>query len=91
MVAPADSEDDPPAGEDVHHGKVFGQADGVPHGQDVEAAAELQVLGELAQVLAQDEQVGDAFVTFPLEVVLRHPQNVISQLIHQDGRFLGDI
>ena len=42
MVAAPHAEDDPPVGEDVHHGKVLGQSQRMPHGQDIERTAESQ-------------------------------------------------
>ena len=64
---------------------------GVPHGQDVEAAAELDAVGVLRQVLAHDEQVGDALVALPLEVVLCHPQDVEPQVVQEDRRLPRDV
>ena len=86
VVAPADAEDDPAAGENVHHGEVLGEPDRVPHGKDVEAAAELDAVGVLRQVLAHDEQVGNALVPLPLEVVLGHPQDVEPQVVEEHRR-----
>ena len=91
VVAPPDAEDDPAAGEDVHHGEVLGQPDGVPHGQDVKAAAELDALGVLRQVLAHYQQVGDALVALPLEVVLGHPQDVEPQVVQEHRRLPRDV
>ena len=45
VIAAADPHDDAPVGDDVGHGVVFGEADRMPHRQDVEGAAEFQALG----------------------------------------------
>ncbi len=45
VIAAGDAKDHPPAAEDVGHRVVFGEAQRVPHRHDVEAAADLQVLG----------------------------------------------
>ena len=82
VVAAPHPEDDPTARQDVCHGEVLGQPDGVPHRQNVEAAAELQALGELRQPHAQHQQVRDRFVSLALEVVLGHPQGVVAQVFH---------
>ena len=91
MVASTDAEDDPAAGEDVRHGVVLGQPQGVPHGQDVESTAELYSLRILGKPEAEHHQVGDALVAFPLKVVLGHPQSVEVQLLQKLGQILGDV
>ena len=48
----------------------------MPHGGDVEAAAELDVLGQMGQVDIEHNQVGDTLVAFRLEVVLGHPHGI---------------
>ena len=83
VVAAPDPENHPAFGEDVHHRKVLGQPDGVPHGQDVEPAAELDAFGVLGQVLAHNQQVGDALVPLALKVVLGHPQDVKTQIVQE--------
>src|SRR5712691_10205889 len=45
VIAAADAHDDAPIGHDVGHGVVLGQADRMPHREDVEGAAELEPLG----------------------------------------------
>ena len=89
VVAPAHAEDDPSVGEDVGGGIVLGQAQGVPHGGDVEAAANLESLGQVGQVDGEQQQVGDALVAFPLEVVLGHPEGIVVQPVHGLGNGLG--
>jgi hypothetical protein len=42
MVAAPHAKDDPPVGEDINHGKVLGQSQRMPHGQDIEGTAERQ-------------------------------------------------
>ena len=91
VVAPAHAEDDPPVGEDVGGGVVLGQPQWVPHGVDVEAAAELELLGHPGQVDEQHQQVGDDLVALVLEVVLRAPEAVIAQPVHQLGHLLAAV
>jgi hypothetical protein len=45
----------------------------------------------LGQPETEHEDIGKCLVALPLEVVLRHPEYVISQLIHQLGHVLGII
>ena len=78
VVAAADAKDDAPAGQNVGHRKVLGQAQRMPHRGNVEAAAILQPLRVAGQVQPQHYQVGDAFVAFGLEVMLRHPEFVVA-------------
>jgi hypothetical protein len=40
VVAAPDAEDDPPAGQDVGHRVILGEAQRMPHRHDVEAAAD---------------------------------------------------
>ena len=80
-----------PGGEDVHHGEVLGEPDGVPHRQDVEPAAELDAPGVLRQVLAHNQQVGDALVALPLEVVFGHPKDVEAEVVQKHGGLPGDV
>ena len=89
VIAAPHAENHPPAGEDVRHRKVFGETDRVPHGDDIERTAELQLLRLRGQVRAQQNQVGDAFVAFMLKVVLRHPQGVEVVTIHHLGHIGG--
>ena len=91
VVAAAHAEDDPPAGEDVGHGVVLGQTQGVPHGGDVEAAAVLEPPGVGGQVEAEHQQVGDALVAFGLEVVFGHPELVVAQAFQVLGEVQGPV
>jgi hypothetical protein len=68
MIAAPDTEDDPPAGQDVGHRIVFGEAQRVPHRHDVEAAADLQALGDAAQMHRHHQQVRDQFRAFRLAI-----------------------
>ena len=76
LVAAADAKHQPAAGQDIAQRKVFSQAQWVPHGNDIERRAELEVLGVGCQVGAQQGQVGDALVAFPLKMVLCGPEAV---------------
>ena len=85
VIPAAHPEGDPALGEDVGGGEVLRQAQGVPHGRDVEAAAEAQPPGEMGQMHRGHEHVGDALVALVLEVVLGHPEGVVAGPIHQLG------
>ena len=85
MVAATDAEDDAAIGEPVGHGEVLGQAERVPHGGDVEAAAEAQTLGDVGEVDDEHQEVGDALVALGLEVVLGHPEGVVAVLVQGLG------
>ena len=78
-----------PVGDDVGHRIVFGEADGVPHRQDVEAAAELQPLGLRRKPQPGLDQVRDDLVALALEMVLGHPQDVEAEFVHRLGDVLG--
>jgi hypothetical protein len=49
VVAAPDTEDDPPAGQDVGHRVILGEAQRMPHRHDVEAASDVQVPGDAGQ------------------------------------------
>ncbi len=89
MVAAADAEDRAPLGHDVGAGEVLGQPQRVPHGRNVEAAADLEALGQMANVHRGHQQVRDHLVAFLLEVVFRHPERVPAALVHRPGDRLG--
>ena len=89
VVAAPDAEYDPSPGEDVGGGVVLGQPQGVPHGVDVEPAAELEVLGQMGQVDVEQQQIGQALVALPLEVVLRRPEGVVAHFLHLEDDGLG--
>ena len=77
VVSASDPEAHAAAGQHVHRGEVLGQAQGMPHRRDVEAAPHLEPLGLVAEVEGQQEDVRDALVAFPLEVVLGEPEGVV--------------
>ena len=81
MISTPDPEDYPAVGQVVGQGVVFGETQWVPHGRDVERAPEFQVLGEVGQVHALHQEVGQTLVPFPLEMVFRHPQGVIPESV----------
>jgi len=89
VIAAPDPEHDAPAGEDVGDGVILGHAQRMPHGRDVEAAADLDVLRAVREVHAHQDVVGDALGAFALEMVLGHPEAVVAELIHQHGHRLG--
>jgi hypothetical protein len=82
VVATADAHDHAPIGHDIGHGVVLGQADRMPHRQDVECAAELETLGLGGKPQSELDQVRQALVTLALEVMLSRPQHVVAEPIH---------
>ena len=76
MVAAADAEADAAVGEDVGGGVVFGEAEGVPHGVDVESATEAEVFREVCEVDEEHQKVWNALVSFALEVVFSAPEGI---------------
>jgi len=73
MIAATDPHDDAPVGNDVGHRVVLGEADRVPHRQNIEGAAELEPLGLRREPQSELDQIGQALVTLPLEVMLGRP------------------
>ena len=89
MITPANAKDHPPAGQDIGGGVVFGQSQWVPHGVDVEPAAKLQILGQVGHMNVHHQKVGDALVTFMLEVVFGRPECVVTQFFHLEDDCFG--
>ena len=85
VVAAPDSEHGSPLRENVGGGEVLREAQGVPHGGYVEAAAYVEALGDVRQMDGFHEDVGQALVALRLEVVLRHPEGVVSEPVHRFG------
>ena len=48
----------------------------MPHGVDVESAAESEVFGEVCEVDEEHQKVGNALVSFALEVVFSAPEGI---------------
>jgi hypothetical protein len=69
----------------VGHRVIFGQPQRVPHRHDVEAAADVQVLRDAAQMHGHHQQVRDQFRAFGLEMMLGHPERVVAALVHAFG------
>ena len=90
VIAAPDTEDDAAVGEVVSEGVVLGEAEGIPHGGNIERAAELQVLGDVGQVNALEQEVGEALVAFALEVVLGEPQGMVAEAVGGLGYLVGD-
>ena len=84
MIASAHAEYAAPAGAYVRHREVFRKPQRMPHRRDIEAAAYLDVIGDMAEVDCFHQQVGDALVAFALEVVFRHPEGIVALLVHSD-------
>lgn len=57
VIATAGPEDDPAVGENVGHGKIFRQPQGVPHGRNIEATAQLQPGGLGGQVDVEQQHI----------------------------------
>ena len=55
----------------------------MPHRIDVETATETKIFGEMGEVNEEHQQVGDALVTFALEVVFGAPKGVETKFIHR--------
>ena len=89
MVAAAHAENHPPAGQNIGGGVILRQPQRMPHRVDVEPAPELELLGQVRQMHIQQQQVGDAFIPLPLEVMLRRPESVVAQLLHFQHDGLG--
>ena len=93
VVAAADPHDDAPAGQDVGDRVVLGQADRVPHREDVERAAELELARHRGEVRADQDQVREDLVALALEVVLGGPEAVVARVVHHprdvDHRAIG--
>ena len=85
VIAAADAHDDAAVGDDVGHGVVLGEANRVPHRQDVEGATELQALGLGGKPEPELDQVREDFVALALEMMLGRPQHVEAELLHQPG------
>ena len=59
----------------------------MPHRRNVEAAAYLDVPGQVREVDGYHQYVGDALIALGLEVVFGHPEGVVAEPVHG----LGDI
>ena len=89
MVAAPDAKGDAPAGEDVGGRIILGEAQGMPHRADVETTAEAQPLCLVGEVERRHQHIGDALHSLVLEMVLRHPERVVAQAVHQHRHRLG--
>ena len=89
VVAPANTENDSAAGQDVRRGVVLGQTQRVPHGGDIKSVAELESLGQIGQVYLEHQQVGDTFIPLRLKVMLGHPEGVEAQAVQRFGDGFG--
>src|SRR5499427_3538333 len=49
MIAPPDPKDDPATRQNIRHGKILSESQGMPHGEHIEAAAEFELRGVLGQ------------------------------------------
>ena len=91
VVAAADSEDDPPPGQDVGGGVVFGEPEGMPGGHDIEGAPDLDTLRAMGEIHGEQGNVGNALVPFVLEVVLGQPQGLVAQRVGRVGQRDGGV
>ena len=78
-----------PPREDVGGREVLGEPERVPHGRDVEAAADAEPRGQVRQVHADHQDVRQALVALVLEVVLGQPERVVAVLVHAARDGLG--
>ena len=85
VVAAPDPHDDAAVGHDVGHRIVFREPHRVPHRQDVETAAEFELLRLRREPQPPLDQIGDALIAFVLEMVLGGPEAVIAQFVHDPG------
>ena len=83
VVAAPDAHDDPAVGHDIRHCVVLGEADRVPHRQNVEGAAEFELPRLRREPQPELDQIREALVAFALEMVLGTPEAVIAELVHQ--------
>ncbi len=89
VIAATDAEDRAPARQDVGGGIVLGQAERVPHGRDVEAAARAEPGGQMREMHGEHQDVGQALVALALEGVLGQPEGAVAVLVHAAGDGLG--
>ena len=89
VVAASNAEDEAAAGHHVGHGEVLGEPEGMPHGDDIESGAKLELAGHAGEVDAEEGEVGEDLVSFALEVVLGGPEAVKAELVHVDRQLLG--
>src|SRR5438034_6379084 len=61
----------------------------MPHGRDVEAAADLQARGEMREVDGGHQEIRDDLVALVLEVVLGQPERPVAVLVHAARDRLG--
>src|SRR5437867_4484247 len=87
VIAAAHTHDHAAVGDDVRHRVVLGEADGMPHRDHVERAAELEPLRLRGEPQRELDQVWEALVALVLEVVLGRPQRVVAEGVH----LLGDV
>ena len=85
VVAASDAEDDAPTSEDVDRREVLREAQRVPHGHDVERAAEPDPFGHVREVQIEHQQVRQTLVSLALEMVLGRPESVVALLVHRLG------
>ena len=91
MIPPPDPKDDPATRQNIRHGKILCEAQGMPHGEHIEAAAEFEPGGVLGQPETEHEEVRNALIPLTLEMVLGHPENVIAQRLHALGGVFGNL
>ena len=82
VIAAPDAHDDAPVGDDIRHRVILGEADRMPHRQNVEGAAEFEPPRLRCEPQPPLDQIGDALIAFALEVMLRAPEAVIACFVH---------
>ena len=71
----------------VEHGDVFGEADGVPVGQEIGALAETDAGGAACEVGAHEDGVGELVHALGAHVVLAYPGGVETGLFAEYDLF----
>ena len=89
VIATANAEGDASTAENVRRGKIFRQAQGMPHRGNVEATAKAQSFGHMSQMQGEHQDVWNALVAFVLEVMLSRPEGMVAQPIHDLRHGLG--
>ena len=89
MVAASDAEHGAPPGQDIGSGEVLGEAERMPHGRDVEAAADFQRARDMGQMHRAHEDVRDALIAFMLEMVFGQPERVETDFVQLPRHRIG--
>ena len=89
VVTAPDAENNASASQNIRRRIIFGQSQRMPHRRDIEAAADLQTLGDMGEMQRRHQDIRDAFIPFVLKMVLGHPEGIVTDTIHQLRHRLG--